>query len=219
MVEAQASDWRDVCRGLAQERANAEAIRLWKWNEQAEHVPFSHRREHVQEVVRLALLLAAAEGATPEQTTVIEAAAWLHDIRKHEPHHATAGAAEAPRVLASTDFPPALIDAVAHAIAQHEGLTRPPGAPPLQPLEAAILWDADKLSKLGVSALVSGLLAPYDTGCTLSERRHRHTLWVRSTLARTVESMNTRAAQQAARHRFAAMSSALAAWEAEEAGL
>ncbi|MGL4650998.1 MAG: hypothetical protein ACRC1H_16435, partial [Caldilineaceae bacterium] len=71
------ASWRSACRQLAQARAEAEAIELWAWCDRSQPLPFSHRWEHVQEVVRLALLLAAVEGATPEQTMVIEAAAWL----------------------------------------------------------------------------------------------------------------------------------------------
>jgi HD superfamily phosphodiesterase len=207
--------WQQVCIEMAERRAGEEAVLLWRWDAHSTPVPFAHRWEHVQEVVRLALWLAAAEGASPAQTLVIEAAAWLHDIRKLEPHHAAVAAAEAPALLAATDFPPALIPAVAAAIAQHEGMTRPPGAPPLASLEAAVLWDADKLSKLGVGALMLSMAAPYDAGKAPSERRTRAALFTRTTLAKTVESMNTATARAEARRRYAAMLAALDAWERE----
>ena len=91
---------------------------------------------------------------------VVAAAAWLHDIVKRhsaeppEVPDAELAAVEAYRVLQSTDFPPDKIDAVCLAIRVHEGLIRDR---PVQPLEAAVLWDADKLSKLGATYLVHSL--------------------------------------------------------------
>lgn len=210
-------DWRQSCRDLAQARAAYEESHLWGVTGLSGPSPFAHRWEHVQEVVRLAHWLAAAAGATDAQQTVIEAAAWLHDICKLEPHHAAAAAAEAPGILAATSFPPALVAAVVDTIAQHEGMTRPAGAPPLQPLEAAVLWDADKLSKLGVGALAISMAAPYDAGRGLAERRARMELFVHTTLARTVESMNTPTARAEAQRRFADLTLAMRAWEAEAA--
>lgn len=215
--EAGAPDWRTACRALAQARAAVEETKLWGAAGLVEHSPFAHRWEHVQEVVRLARWLAAAEGATADEQLVIEAAAWLHDICKLQPHHAAAGAAATPAVLAATSFPPALVGAVVDAIAQHEGMTRPPGAPPLRPLAAAVLWDADKLSKLGVGALAMSMAAAWDAGKPLAERRARMELFTHTTLARTAESMNTPTARAEAHRRFAALTAALRAWEAEAA--
>ncbi|MBP6440868.1 MAG: HD domain-containing protein, partial [Caldilineaceae bacterium] len=145
--------WRTVCRRHAEQRATDEALDDWKAKSD-KAVPFNYRWEHVQIVVGLALHLADLTGADREIT---EAAAWLHDICKGEPNHGAAGARAARILLEHTDFPAAKIDAVALAISLHVGLQRPPGAPPLQPLEAAVLWDADKLSKLGVQALAYNL--------------------------------------------------------------
>jgi uncharacterized protein len=119
-------------------------------------VPYNYRLEHVRAVVTLAGCLARDLGADEE---VVDAAAWLHDIAKGtaddgEGDHGRAAAREASGLLANTDFPPEKIPAVCDAIAKHVGLTREPGVPPVEPLEAAILWDADKLSKLGLTAVV-----------------------------------------------------------------
>ncbi|MGL4649675.1 MAG: hypothetical protein ACRC1H_09735, partial [Caldilineaceae bacterium] len=145
----------------------------------------------------------------------IEAAAWLHDIRKLEPRHAARAADETPAILAATDFPAAQVGAVALAIARHEGMTRDDGAPPLAPLEAGVLWDADKLSKLGVGALMQSIASPYDAGRTLAERRANLLRWTHTTLARTVASFNTPTARAWGARRHAAMLAALAAWEDE----
>ncbi len=151
------SSWREIVRSAAQAAASAESVREARSQAAAtgsphwrEHdIPFNYRWEHVQAVVRLALRLADLTGADRE---IVEAAAWLHDVAKgRSENHAKAGAIVARRILAETDFPPAKIDAVADAIAKHKGLWV---AEPVEPLEVAVLWDADKLSKLGATAVL-----------------------------------------------------------------
>jgi uncharacterized protein len=138
--------WRELTRELAHQATLDEAERRWGTRE----LPFNYRWEHVQAVVRLALRLADLVGADRE---IVEAAAWLHDVRKQgrDDDHGRDGATAARHILAGTDFPPAKIDAVAEAIAQHVGLFTDE---PVEPLEAAVLWDADKLSKLGATAVL-----------------------------------------------------------------
>ncbi len=115
-----------------------------------EQPPFNYRWEHVEAVVRLALRLADLTGADRE---IVEAAAWLHDIRKRgrDDDHGREGAIAARQILRETDFPPEKIEAVANAILKHVGLFT---EEPVEPLEAAVLWDADKLSKLGATAVL-----------------------------------------------------------------
>jgi uncharacterized protein len=209
------STWRSVCQRAAAEQARQEAQRAWNLNE-GQTVPFDHRWEHVQEVVRLAMLLAAETGADP---VIVEAAAWLHDVCKGERAHATLGAAASERILAGTDFPAAKLPAVAEAIRQHEGLFRPKNAPPLHPIVAAVLWDADKLSKLGVQALAFVLSGHYLAGRTLVERRRNCQEYVEKTLGRTVRSMNTAPARQWAEVRYDNMLTMLALWREEERSL
>lgn len=206
------AEWRAACRALASERAHAEAQELWG-AAGAAVLPFEHRWEHVQQVVALALRLGAELHADAE---VIEAAAWLHDIRKLEPKHALAGAAEAATFLPRTDFPAGKIAATVDAIARHEGFFRPQGAPPLTPLEAAVLWDADKISKLGIGPLALTLGSPYVKGRTLAERRRYVDEFARTVLRRSVESMNTEPGRRLAAHRYHSMIRALDAWAHEE---
>lgn len=109
--------------------------------------PFNYRWEHVLAVHTLALKLARLTGADLE---VVEAAAWLHDIRKDAgKDHPRQGAAYARDFLPQTDFPPQKIEQVAQVIEEHMGLWRDA---PLHSLESQVLWDADKLSKLGLTA-------------------------------------------------------------------
>lgn len=147
--------WRDVVREVCEARAEAESCAQWGLPPGAT-APYNYRLEHVQAAVALARRLARELGADEE---VVEAAAWLHDIAKGTPQngtddHGRAAAREVPGLLADTDFPPAKIPAVCDAIVKHVGLVREPDAPPIEPLEAAILWDADKLSKLGCTSVV-----------------------------------------------------------------
>ncbi len=147
------ASWRDTIIALAKERAKEESLELW--HQRPDESPrFNYRWEHLRAVVRLCERLGRQLGADMEALT---AAVWLHDIVKsHSPEpgeisDAELAADEARRVLLTTDFPPSKVDAVAAAIRVHEGLCKDYR---LEQLEAAILWDADKLSKLGATYLV-----------------------------------------------------------------
>jgi uncharacterized protein len=205
-------DWRLVCRQQAEKQAASEARKAWKVSSN-KAIPFSHRWEHVQSVVSLALWLARQTGADAE---IVEAAAWLHDIRKGAPSHGVSGAREARRILQETDFPPEKLPAVVDAISRHVGLYRAPDAPALTPLETAVLWDADKLTKLGVQALAYSLSMSFMRGLTLPQRRSNMLEFTQSVLLRTVRSMNTPPARQEAAIRYAAMVQMLATWRHEE---
>ncbi len=147
-------------------QADSEARQAWQLTED-EPLPFDNRWEHISQVQALALRLGAEMEADLE---IVEAAAWLHDTRKGDPGHAVTGAQLAKTVLATTDFPAHKIDAVATAIRVHAGFYRAPNAPPMQPVEAAVLWDADKLSKLGTLAIAHSLSTASVQGKTLAER-------------------------------------------------
>lgn len=151
----EAIPWREAVREAAYKGAQAEL------RAHGDKYPglAAYRYEHVRAVVRVALRLAELTGADAE---VVEAAAWLHDVSKaHSKHHGVDSAVAAREVLADTDFPPSKVDAVAEAIEKHVGLTT---AEPVEPLEAAILWDADKLTKLGATIVIhmSALLLSCD---------------------------------------------------------
>ena len=115
-----------------------------------------------------------------------------------------------------TDFPAAKISAVVDVISRHVGLYRPPEAPPMEPLEVAVLWDADKLSKLGIQGLAYTLSTNYLRGLTLVQRRQDMAEFTRGVLSRTAASMNTAPARALAAERYQAMVAVLEAWEREE---
>lgn len=188
--------WRETIKAIALERATAESLDLW--GQSAGEVPrFNYRWEHLLSVERLCSWLGRELGGDEE---VLTACVWLHDIVKSHGRDlplvsdAEAAAEEARSILEDTDFPAAKIDAVCRAIRVHEGLYRDAV---LDDLEAAILWDADKLSKLGATHLVHGLpvrLAfdpifhgrPTDTDLVVSTEEE----WL-SVGERIVASMNT----------------------------
>ncbi|MFN8498373.1 MAG: HD domain-containing protein [Anaerolineae bacterium] len=187
-----AANWREAARAAAYDAAMAEGA------ERGEG-PFNYRWEHVRAVVKLAGWLARALDADAD---VVEAAAWLHDVRKSAPEHALAGAREARRILADTDLPREQIAQVADAIEKHEGLFR---ETPVEPLEAAILWDADKLSKLGATAFLHWLAVGYLSHDSTEALMADNEAWLRSVQPRMAASMNTGPARAEARRRLRAM--------------
>ncbi len=110
----------------------------------------AHDFDHVARVTRLALKIAAAEGA---DATVVRLAALLHDLpaahavgadaRLHH-HHAAAEAAAA--LLHRRGAGNELVEQVVHCIRTHR--FRDQSELP-QTLEARVLYDADKLDAMG----------------------------------------------------------------------
>ncbi|HAL61677.1 MAG TPA: hypothetical protein DCP08_04625 [Chloroflexi bacterium] len=184
------TSWQERVISVATEQTREESLGLWG-RLSDEEPPFNYRLEHLKAVVRIAEGLALKLGADLQ---IVRAAAWLHDLAKEgiaelvENGHGVEGAEEARKILERTDFPKEKIDAVCQAIAEHVGLYRDH---PVEPLEAAILWDADKLAKLGAISLVHFLclspsLGQGTTESLLAEGRR----WLRLQ-AKMVESMNT----------------------------
>ena len=174
---------------------------------------FNYRWEHVTTVVTLAVRLADLVGADRD---IVEAAAWLHDITKHDGEsHATSGAAFAHDFLPQTDFPPEKINQVALTIADHKGLWRDE---PLTRLESMILWDADKLTKIGLTAAFhwTGMALAGVQLTTMADliADSRSARW----LEKTVASMHTGPARQAAQTRIEAFNQLWSELEAELMG-
>lgn len=200
------SGWLRKIIRFVEERTAEDARRLWGQGP-GERPRFNYRLEHVKAVVHIAEALGKALGADME---VVLAGAWLHDIAKRsgegpveEDTHGQESAAEARRLLRDIGFPEGKIEATCQAIEKHVGLLR---AAPLENLEAAILWDADKLSKLGATAIVQHLLSrpalpspnsPLTTETILEEGEK----WL--ALAQGIaESMNTELGKEMARRRL-----------------
>jgi uncharacterized protein len=184
--------WREVVRSAAEAAATDDS----RVHAGADEIPFNYRWEHVQAVVRLAARLAELTGADPEIT---EAAAWLHDVAKpHSNEHGSEGAEAARQILLETDFPSEKIDSVADAIAKHVGLFTDET---VAPVEAAVLWDADKLSKIGATAVLHFL------GYQVLRGERTTAQWLERLSEvpwqeRTVASFQTQPARAAARERL-----------------
>ena len=183
------TSWQERVISIATERAREES-------------PFNYRLEHLKAVVCIAEVLALKLGADLE---IVRAAAWLHDLAKEgmaemvEDGHGVKGAEEARRILERSDFPKGKIDAVCQAIAEHVGLYRDHH---VEPLEAAILWDADKLAKLGAISLVHFLCLSPSLGQATSESFLAEGQEFLGLQAKMVESMNTPLGKEMGRERY-----------------
>ena len=199
-------DWREACEAALRAHTEADAVRFWGISHPGLEGPrpiFDYRFEHTLAVVKVARWLAPLAGADLD---VVEGAAWLHDCRKFlnagrtKDTHAQDASAVVAAILEETDFPPAKIPAVRQAIERHVGLKRHTR---LEPVEAACLWDADKLSKIGAASLIhfgciAGAFEPIDTAGILQ----RGEAWLQH--ARTITaSMNTKPARKEAERRLA----------------
>jgi len=155
-------EWLPVAIAAATRQATGEARHQWRVRA-GTTPPFNYRLEHIESVVAIARQLAEATGADQD---VVLAAAWLHDVSKAFKEewgdgHGRRGAVRAKSILRRTDFPSQKIDAVGEAISAHVGLFRDQ---PLELIEAAILFDADKLSKLGATSTIHFLCSYPATG-------------------------------------------------------
>ena len=198
--------WRTACEYALRKHSVADGIAGWGFAHQTPEGPrpvFDYRFEHTLAAVKLCRWLCPQVGADLD---VVECAAWLHDVRKRmkrregKDFHAQEAAAAVAGILAGTDFPAEKIPAVQHAIEHHVGLRL---ARPLEPLETAVLWDCDKLSKLGAASLVhfaciSGAHQPIAT----AEVLRRGEAWMELAIG-IAESMNTEPAKKEAVRRVA----------------
>ena len=187
--------WLPAVKQVMYEATEKEALKRYGTKKPA----FNYRWEHVSAVASLAKKLAKLTGADKD---VILASAWLHDVRKDAgSKHPVEGAKFARRFLPTTDFPTRKIERVALAIEDHMGLWRDK---PLKTLESQVLWDADKLAKIGVTAVFHWM------GGDLARGRARTTQELidngRSIdwQEKTVASMHTKPAKKAAKKRLAA---------------
>jgi len=190
------TDWRKAVKKAMRAATEQEIIHRFG---SMDNASFNYRWEHVKTVVTLADRLASLTGADQD---VVVAAAWLHDVRKDTKDlHPQEGAKFARKFLSQTNFPPKKVERVAQAIEDHMGLWRDE---PLTNLESQVLWDADKLAKIGLTAVF------HWTGLALAGNKFRdvHDLIKRGRTAdwheKTVASMHTQPARRAAKSRLKA---------------
>ncbi len=141
-------NWGTKIKQIADEtwkEIHQKEIKNYSW----ENLKFNYRAEHTELVLSIGMQLGRKLEADMD---IIRAAILLHDIgrNKVEKGHAKVGAQLASEILKKCDFPLEKIDAVTYAIGIHAGWDE--SIP--ETLEARILWDADKLSKLGASVIL-----------------------------------------------------------------
>ena len=191
--------WRVVIRQVMKSASDREFAAGARGSELSGSSSFNYRLEHVSAVATLAQRLGEMLGADLD---ILEAAAWLHDVTKTDgARHAETGAEYAREILSGTDFPAEKIEAVTKTIADHIGLWRDT---PLTDLHSQILWDADKLSKLGLTFVI------HLTGMAISNsqpvssaalvRMGQEADWQE----KTVSSLHTHPAKRAASDRLSA---------------
>ncbi|MFX1484566.1 MAG: HD domain-containing protein [Promethearchaeota archaeon] len=153
------SDIEQRLREIVQVSTRKTAIKEWKEAAQNQKIPlYNYRGDHIDEVVALAKNLAEGTDADLE---VITLAAWLHDLAKpgvggiSAEQHGIVSAEMAEEILTNEKMDREKIDKVSDVIRKHVGLTL---ARPLEPIEAQIIWEADKILKLGVIGEFQGLL-------------------------------------------------------------
>jgi uncharacterized protein len=146
-------------RLLVERTTQKAAIEEWKTVSEQQRVPlYNYRYDHIKEVVDLAKYLATDTKANMD---VVILAAWLHDLSKpgiggiSAEHHGVASAELAERILPKEGIDTKTVALVCDTIKKHVGLTI---KEPLEPIEAQIIWEADKLMKLGVIGVFQQLL-------------------------------------------------------------
>ncbi|MFQ5978135.1 MAG: HD domain-containing protein [Candidatus Heimdallarchaeota archaeon] len=118
---------------------------------------FNYRGTHVTEVVRIAKYLARETGVDYD---VVIMAAWFHDISKPGTIggggvHGKEDANTAREYLLKEGVDSDVVEKVCDAIEKHLGYTRDE---PVSPLEAQIVWESDKLAKLGITSMIFHLI-------------------------------------------------------------
>jgi hypothetical protein len=133
---------------------NQDAQKYWGRSEMHGAPYYNARLEHIQQVERDALRLVREITADKD---ILLAAVWIHDRCRPNyegDQHAVLSAGWARENLEVLGFPAEKVEAVAFAIEHHIDL---PGAIPENNLEARLLWDADKLAKIGPLNIVAYL--------------------------------------------------------------
>jgi len=135
------------------------AVDEWKNSANKQRLPlYDYRGDHVEQVVKLAKDIGSTTDANMEVVTL---AAWFHDFAKpglegiEIRHHGIASAELAEDGLAQFGYDAKTITQVADAIRKHVGLKL---EKPLEPIEAQVLWEADKILKLGLVGLLQYVL-------------------------------------------------------------
>jgi len=174
------------------------------WNTSTDYIPFNYRFEHTKSVVNTARYLQRHEGGSYR---VIVAAAWLHDIAKRfgmkdepGPHHGILSAARATEILNTLDFSVEEVECVHEAIEHQVGFFADDIR---RSLEADIIWDADKLTKVGAVSIGHAFsIAPAFGQVTTEGMIQRGRNWLQ-VVEKTVSAFKTETAREIGKERVA----------------
>jgi HD superfamily phosphodiesterase len=141
-------------------RITAEASRKYWPGDAPDSEPyFNYRLEHVLQVERYAGLLLGDVGGDIE---IVAASVWIHDRFKpvfEGADHAARAVDWIRKELPSYGFPLEKLENLSFAVGNHVGYIAPHDRIPPDRREARILWDADKLDKFGLHAIVNYIMA------------------------------------------------------------
>jgi uncharacterized protein len=153
------TDIENQIRDIVKATTKKAAIEEWKKASNKQRVPlYNYRLDHVEEVVALAKVIGPTTSANME---IVILAAWFHDLAKpglegiEIRDHGEASAELAEHWLAEKGYKADTISRVNDAVRKHVGLKLDK---PLDPIEAQVLWEADKILKLGIIGLLQYVL-------------------------------------------------------------
>lgn len=180
----------------------ASAIEDWRKTQLESEKPlYNYRYDHVELVVKLSQHIAKQ---TDADLDIITIAGWLHDIAKPGlggvENHGELSAEMAQQFLEQEAMDSKIIKRVCDVIRKHVGLTLDK---PLKPLEAQILWDADKIVKLGMVGFIHFLLngIRINPGMNIQEISTRIREYI-PLAKKIVQSMNTTKGRKIAEERL-----------------
>ena len=149
----------DQLRKMVESSTKRAAIAEWKEASEKQRRPlYNYRLDHVEEVVELAKYIGESTDADLEVVTL---AAWFHDLAKpgvggiNAKDHGRVSGELAEDWLTKAGYDSEITSRVSDVIRKHVGLTL---EKPLEPIEAQVLWEADKILKLGFIGLIQYIL-------------------------------------------------------------
>lgn len=152
-------DIEDQIRQIVESTTKKAAIAEWKKASEKQRIPlYNYRFDHVKEVVELAKYIGTTTDADMEVVTL---AAWFHDLAKpglegiEIRDHGKASAELAEHWMVENGYDSDVILKVSNAIRKHVGLKL---EKPLESIEAQVLWESDKILKLGLIGLLQYVL-------------------------------------------------------------
>lgn len=152
-------DIEDQIRLIVESTTKKAAIDEWEKASKKQRIPlYNYRFDHVKQVVDLAKHIGPTTNADME---IVILAAWFHDLAKPGLEgiairdHGIVSAELAEHWMIEKGYDSEMITRVSDVIRKHVGLKL---EKPLEPIEAQVLWESDKILKLGLVGLLQYIL-------------------------------------------------------------